>query len=72
MTNAYYDIEIDPETVMPVKLTVTVLTGQKGETLTKGKKIIGGKHVAFHFEYNLTGFGKTKVEVESGAAKFLR
>ncbi len=72
MTNAYYDIEIDPETVMPVKLTLTVLTGQKGETLTKGKKIIGGKHVAFHFEYNLTDFGKTKVEIESGAVKFLR
>ena len=72
MTNAYYDIEIDPETVMPVKLTLTVLTGQKGETLTKGKKIVGGKHVAFHFEYDLTGFGKTKLEVENGVSKFLR
>ena len=55
-TNAWYDIEIDPETVLPVKIEVTVLTGRKGATLSKGDKIVGGEHVAFHFSYALSKF----------------
>jgi hypothetical protein len=56
LTNAYYEIEIDPETVRPVKISLVVLTGKRGDTVTKGQKIVGGQHVAFHFDYALSGF----------------
>ncbi len=60
-TNAYYEIDIDPATHLPVSIKVVILTGTKGTgTETKGKKIIGGKHVAFHFDYDLSEFGKLK------------
>lgn len=55
-----------------MKIVLTVLTAQKGETETEGATIVGGKHVAFHFEYELSGFDKTELEVEDGAKKFLR
>ena len=58
VTNSYYDIEIDPETKQPVSIHVVILTGAKGQTETKGTKIIGGMHVAFHFRYELSRFGE--------------
>ena len=58
MTNAFYEIEIDPETSLPIRIKVTALTGRKGKTRRKGSKIIGGEHAAFHFEYTLSEFGK--------------
>ena len=58
LTNAFYEIEIDPETVLPVRIKVTALTGRKGATVAKDKKIVGGEHAAFHFEYKLSKFGK--------------
>lgn len=60
ITNAYYEIEIDPATKLPVSINMVILTGQRGETETKDKKITGGKHVAFHFRYDLSSFGKLK------------
>jgi hypothetical protein len=57
-TNAYYDIEIDPKTQLPAAIALTVLTGKKGTTLTSGNRIIGGDHVAFHFRYRLSDYGK--------------
>ncbi len=63
ITNAYYEIDIDPSTQLPVSIKVVILTGAKGATETKGKKIIGGKHVAFHFVYELSDFGKLKKPV---------
>jgi hypothetical protein len=59
ITNAYHEIEIDPDTQLPVHIKVVILTGTKGgNTEAKGKSIVGGKHVAFHFDYSLSEFGK--------------
>lgn len=71
-TNVTYDFEIDPRTQLPVKMKVLLLTGQKGATITKDDKIVGGDHVAFHFEYDLADFNKTKVKVPGEALKVLR
>ena len=58
MTNAFYEIEIDPETSLPIRIKVTALTGRKGKTRRKGRRSGGGQHAAFHFEYKLSEFGK--------------
>jgi hypothetical protein len=59
LTNAYYEIEIDPETELPVRLKVVLLAAIRGETESdRQKKITGGRHIAFHFEYKLGQFGK--------------
>ena len=72
MTNAYYEIEINPETQLPVSIYMVILTGSKGGTETKGKQITGGKHVAFHFKYELSDFGKVeKPEIPLPAQKLL-
>ena len=61
MTNAYYDIEIDPAAQLPVSIKMVLLAATKGETeVNKARKIVGGKHVAFHFTYALSDFGKTE------------
>ncbi len=72
LTNAFYEIEIDPETQLPVRIKVTALTGRKGQTRAKGKKIIGGQHAAFHFEWKLSDFGEVeKPEMPREASKVL-
>ena len=58
ITNAYYEVEIDPATKLPVSITMVILTGTKAGTESKGKQITGGRHVAFHFKYELSDFGK--------------
>lgn len=60
ITNAYYEIDIDPANHYPVNVKVVILTGTRSGTETKGKTIIGGKHAAFHFTYDLSDFGKLK------------
>ena len=70
-TNAYYDVDIDPETVLPVKIRVLLLTGQKGRTITKNNRIVDGDHVAFYFNYDLADFNKTKVDMPISARKAL-
>ena len=60
MTNAFYEIEIDPATSLPIRIKVTALTGRKGKTRRKGSRIIGGAHAAFHFAYKLSDFGKVE------------
>ena len=60
MTNAFYEIEIDNKTSLPKNIRMVVTTGTKGETEKKGEKITGGRHVAFHFDYELSSFGKLK------------
>jgi hypothetical protein len=72
LTNAYYEIEIDPETLLPARIKITALTGRRGQTRAEGKKIVGGEHAAFIFEYTLSEFGKVeKPEVPAEAAKVL-
>jgi hypothetical protein len=72
LTNAYYEIEIDPETMLPVRIKITALTGRRGTTRAKGKTIVGGEHAAFHFEYALSDFGKVKApDMPNEAAKVL-
>jgi hypothetical protein len=72
VTNAYYDVEIDPRTSLPVSIRLTVLTGKKGATEEKNGKIVGGDHVAFHFEYSLTEFDKPEVpDIPDDAMKLL-
>lgn len=66
-TNATYDIEIDPETLLPLKLRVLLLTGQKGTTITKKGNIVGGDHVAFYFDYELSEFNTTKMDMPRAA-----
>jgi len=60
ITNAYYEIEIDPAKQIPLSINMVILTGTRGETESKDKKIIGGRHVAFHFKYEMSSFGKLK------------
>ena len=72
ITNSWYDIEIDPATQLPVSIRVVILTGSRGGTEAKGKKIMGGEHVAFHFTYKLSDFGKVeKPVVPPEAARLL-
>ena len=70
-TNAVYDVEIDPETLLPVNVRVLLLTGQKGATVTKKGRIVGGDHVAFYFDYALSDFGQTKIDMPLGARRAL-
>lgn len=61
LTNAFYDIEIDHTTELPLSLKVVLLAATKGETeVSKDKKIIGGKHVSFQFKYTFTDFNKVE------------
>jgi len=73
LTNAYYEIEIDPDTQLPVNIHVVILTGTKGgDTEAKGKKITGGRHVSIIMNYKLTEFGKLKPPtIPPGAQKQL-
>ncbi len=58
LTNAYYEIEIDPSKQMPVAMHVVIMTGTKGgATESKGRKITGGRHAVFHFNYTLSDYG---------------
>ena len=72
-TNARYEIEFDTKTHLPRKIRVTLLTGRKGETeVNKKGQIVGGDHVAFHFEYTLEGYGEAEaVDVPRAASKLL-
>ena len=70
-TNAYYDIQIDPETQLPKRMRILLLTGQKGLTEVKNNKIVGGDHVAFHFEYELSEFGRKAGSIPPKAKKIL-
>ena len=59
LSNAYYEIEIDPALELPVSMKVVLLAATRGETEVDAKKrIVGGRHVAFHFQYSLSDFGK--------------
>jgi hypothetical protein len=60
ITNAYYVIDLDRKSGLPRSIQMVVLTGSKGETEAKDKKITGGKHVSFRFDYKLSEFGKLK------------
>jgi len=71
MTNAYYRIQLNPKTNLPTSIRVVILTGTRDGTESKDKKITGGKHVAFHFEYELTEFGKLKKPVIPAEAQKL-
>ena len=72
ITNAFYEIEIDHKTQLPKSIQVLILTGTRGSTEAKEKKITGGKHVAFHFRYDLSQFGKLKKpKLPSDAQKLL-
>ena len=72
ITNAYYEIEIDPVQQLPLSINMVILSGTKGSTESKDKKIIGGKHVAFHFKYEMSSFGKLKkITIPAEAQKVL-
>ncbi len=72
ITNAWYEIEIEPSTQLPVSIKMVVLAGQRAETETdKKKNITGGKHVAFHFRYSLSDYGKVKIPAVPPDAKKL-
>ena len=61
LTNAYLDIEIDHATQLPVSMKVVLLAATKGETeVDKAKKIVGGKHVSFHFNYTFSDFNQVE------------
>ena len=53
-------------------MRVLLLTGQKGATKIKNKKIVGGDHVAFHFEYKLSQFGRKQETIPTDAQAMLR
>jgi hypothetical protein len=73
LTSAYYEVEIDPETQLPVAIRMVILAAVKGETeIDKSKRIVGGKHIAFHFNYKLSEFGKVeKPKIPKDAEKLL-
>ena len=60
LTNAYYEFDLDEKTLLPKRIRMTVLVGSKGTTKKKGKRIVGGEHVAFHFTYSLKDYGKVE------------
>ena len=72
ITNAYYEIEIDPAQQLPLNINMVILSGTKGSTESKDKKILGGRHVAFHFKYEMSSFGKLKkIVIPAEAQKVL-
>ena len=72
MTNARYEIKLSPETGLPRSIKVLLLTGRKGETDVEKKKIVGGRHVAFHFLYKFRRFGRAEeLEIPKAAGKLL-
>ncbi len=72
LTNAIYDIEIDEKTYLPTKIRVLVMAGTRDGTEREGRKIVGGKHVAMHFTYDLKDFGEIeKPEIPKPAAKLI-
>ena len=72
IANCFYEIEVDPATQLPLTLRMLILTGTRGGTEAKGKQIVGGKHVAFHFEYRLSDFGKVeRIQVPPEAQRVL-
>jgi len=73
LTSAYYEVEIDPETRFPISVHMVLLAAVKGETeVDKSKRIVGGKHVAFHFRYALGEFGKLeKPQIPRDAERLL-
>ena len=49
-----------------------LLAGRKGETKIKNKRIVGGRHVVFDFQYVLSGFGAAKpLDMPAEARKLL-
>lgn len=68
-----YEIEMDPQTKLPVRIRMVLCTAIRGETETnKAKKIVGGRHVAFQFDYTLSDYGKVeKTSVPVAAMKLL-
>jgi len=60
LTNSYYLIDINRKTGLPRSIQMVILTASKGETESKDRKITGGKHVAFRFDYKLSEYGKLK------------
>jgi hypothetical protein len=72
ITNAYYVIDIDRKSQRPVSVQFVVMTGEKGGTEAKGKKITGGRHVVFMFEYKLGDYDQLKAPtLPPEAAKLL-
>ena len=72
LTNAYYEFDIDEKTLLPKRIRMTVLAGSKGSTEKKGRKIVGGEHVAFHFTYSLKDYGKVeKPKIPAAVVKLL-
>ena len=72
ITNAYFLIDVDRKTQRPVSMQMVILTGEKGSTEAKGKKITGGRHVAFLFNYKLSEYDTLKRPViPPEAAKLL-
>lgn len=72
ITNAHYEIEIDPVQQLPLSINMVILTGTRGSTESKDKKITGGRHVAFHFKYEMSSFGKLKkITIPAEAQKVL-
>ena len=68
-----YEIEMDPATKLPVRIKMVLCAAIRGETESnKAKKIVGGRHVAFHFDYTLSDYGKIeKPSVPVEAMKLL-
>ncbi len=72
LTNAYYEIDIDPSSQLPVSMKVVILTGTTGGTQKKGNTIVGGRHAVFNFYYTISDFGKVaKPDVPPEAMKLL-
>lgn len=72
LTNAYYEIEINPKTQLPVSMYMVILCGARGGTEAKGKQITGGSHVSFLFKYEISDFGKVeKPQIPLPAQKLL-
>jgi hypothetical protein len=74
LTNAFYEIEIDPSKQVPVAMKVCIMTGTKGgATETKGRKITGGKHAVFNFYYTFADYGTIeKPTIPPEAMKLLK
>lgn len=72
LTNAYYEFDIDEKTLLPKRIRMTILAGRRGATEKKGRRIVGGEHVAFHFTYYFKDYDEVeKLEIPREAHRLL-
>ncbi len=70
-TRSSVEITLNPETMLPEKMKLLVLTGVKGTV--GSKRLVDEEHVAFQYEYKFSSFNEVKrFPLPKEATKLLR